>query len=75
MAETEARRLSHELQMELEALEAHATVLIGPAPCFFERLAGDYRWQIILRGPRPAEALKGLQFKDWQVEVDPMSLL
>jgi primosomal protein N' (replication factor Y) len=51
------------------------TELIGPAPCFYMRLAGLYRWQIILRGPNPANALRGQNLSDWRVEVDPLSLL
>ena len=39
--------------------ERRATELIGPAPCFFSRLAGLYRWQIVLRGPDPASLLRG----------------
>lgn len=74
-AEAEAQRVAEVLRLRLKELEATATALIGPAPCFFERVAGDYRWQLVLRGPRPAEVVRGLPLKDWQVEVDPMSLL
>jgi primosomal protein N' (replication factor Y) len=74
-AEAAARAVAEQLQARLKQLDATATVLIGPAPCFFERVAGEYRWQIVLRGPRPAEVVKGLPLKDWQVEIDPMSLL
>ena len=28
--------------------------VIGPAPCFFNRMNGLYRWQIVLRGTDPA---------------------
>ena len=49
--------------------------LIGPAPCFFSRLYGKYRWQIVLRGSDPKEILRDLQFQDWIIEVDPSSLL
>lgn len=49
--------------------------LIGPAPCFFNRMYGRYRWQIVLRGPDPAELLRDRQPPDWIIEVDPSSLL
>jgi primosomal protein N' (replication factor Y) len=49
--------------------------MIGPAPCFFQRLYGRYRWQIVLRGDAPAELLRDYQIPDWIVEVDPSSLL
>ena len=49
--------------------------IIGPAPCFFQRLYGRYRWQIVLRGDEPAALLRDRQLPDWIVEVDPSSLL
>lgn len=49
--------------------------MIGPAPCFFQRLYGKYRWQIVLRGDEPAALLRDRQLPDWIVEVDPSSLL
>ncbi len=50
--------------------------MIGPAPCFVERIRGRYRWQIVLRGPAPARILSGLPLPaGWQVDVDPVSLL
>jgi primosomal protein N' (replication factor Y) (superfamily II helicase) len=51
------------------------TEIIGPAPCFFSRQHGNYRWQIVLRGPDPAAVLRGKSLGDWQVEIDPPSLL
>ena len=53
-----------------------ATELIGPVPCFYARLDGYYRWQIILRGPDPAKMLAGDDsLKEWRVETNPQSLL
>ena len=49
--------------------------MIGPVPCFFSKLYGRYRWQIILRGPEPATLLRDRTLPDWIVEVDPPSLL
>jgi primosomal protein N' (replication factor Y) (superfamily II helicase) len=48
---------------------------LRPTPCFFARVAGSYRWQILLRGPDPASLLRGRNLGDWRVEVDPVSLL
>jgi len=64
-----------------EAEARHQTTLVGPVPCFFSKLRGEYRWQIILRGPNPIEILQGQRFdpprglSGWRVEVDPISLL
>ena len=55
--------------------DRHATDIIGPAPCFFARLAGMYRWQIIVRGPEPLSLLRGRSFPGWRLEVNPPSLL
>ena len=49
--------------------------MIGPAPCFFQRLYGKYRWQIVLHGDAPAELLRDRHLPDWIIEVDPSSLL
>ena len=50
--------------------------LVGPAPMFFARIRGRYRWQILLRGPEPARLLDGLPLpQGWVVNVDPMTLL
>jgi primosomal protein N' (replication factor Y) len=44
-------------------------------PCFFAKVGGWYRWQVLLRGPDPASLLRGKPFASWRVEVDPVSLL
>jgi primosomal protein N' (replication factor Y) (superfamily II helicase) len=74
-AEKTALALAQELQAWLAQEQRSATELIGPAPCFFARQAGAYRWQIILRGPDPAGVLRGRNLGDWKIEVDPPSLL
>jgi len=82
-AETEALGLAAKLAKWIESDDRRETTLIGPAPCFFSRLNGLYRWQMILRGPNPVSLLQGKNFdcaalsasKGWRVEVDPLSLL
>lgn len=49
--------------------------IIGPAPCFFPRLSGKYRWHIILRGADPVRLVKTLDLPWVRIEVDPPSLL
>jgi primosomal protein N' (replication factor Y) len=53
----------------------HETEVVGPVPCFFSRMGGLYRWQLVLRGPNPASMLRGRNLGDWRVEVNPPSLL
>lgn len=50
--------------------------LMGPAPPFFARLRGRYRWQILLRHPEPPTFLREVHIPaGWRVEVDPVSVL
>ncbi len=73
-AEAEAQRMADRIRTELR--ERHLALdLIGPAPCFFARLGGQYRWQIVLRGADPLALLRGKPFPSWRVEIDPPSLL
>ncbi len=78
--ETEARRaaeaLAQHLRVRLREADARATHIVGPAPCFFARVAGWYRWHILLRGPDPTRWLRDLRLPPgWRVQVDPVSLL
>ncbi len=74
-AEQEAMRLAGEIRHWIKEGEFTATEMIGPAPCFFYRQRGYYRWQIILRGPNPANLLRDKPLSEWRIEVDPPSLL
>jgi primosomal protein N' (replication factor Y) len=74
-AEVEARALAAKISQLLAADDRRQTTLIGPTPCFFSRVAGLYRWQVILRGPEPESLVRGLKLDGWRVEVDPASLL
>ena len=74
-AEAEAGKVASRLRSRIEAQERFQTTLVGPVPCFFSKLRGEYRWQIVLRGPGPADVLRGQRFDGWRVEVDPLSLL
>jgi primosomal protein N' (replication factor Y) len=74
-AEAETGKTASRLKSRIEAGAHTQTVLVGPVPCFFSKLRGEYRWQIILRGPNPVEILRSQRFDGWRVEVDPTSLL
>ena len=71
-AEMVARRLREELNRRGESRFA----LIGPAPCFFARVRGRYRWHIVLRSVDPAALLRDFPLpRGWWVDIDPISLL
>jgi primosomal protein N' (replication factor Y) len=69
-----SRKLFNELKNNI-----HPDIrIVGPAPAFYERQRGSYRWQIILKSPKREyliEALKYLPPKYWQYDLDPASLL
>jgi primosomal protein N' (replication factor Y) len=80
-AEKAAMLLAERLKTDLiadsrtGARQGMETDLIGPVPCFFAKINGIYRWQIILRGPQPVSLLHGRLPDGWRGEVDPVSLL
>lgn len=74
-AQQAAQKLALSIQGRLTSEGRGETEMVGPAPCFFSRIAGLYRWQIVLRGPDPASLIRGRTFPDWYIEVNPPSLL
>jgi primosomal protein N' (replication factor Y) len=74
-AEGEARALSAHLAKDIQSDNRSQTDLIGPVPCFFSKVSGWYRWQIVVRGPDPISLLRLRLLQGWRVEVDPVSLL
>jgi primosomal protein N' (replication factor Y) len=74
--EDEARKLHHRLEDAIARWGVADVDLIGPAPCFIERIRGQYRWQIVLRGSDPTVILEELLLpQGWRVDVDPVNLL
>ena len=72
----EAGRLRRQLHDRLDALIGTDLRLIGPAPCYVERLRGRYRWQLVACGNGIDELVDGLVLQPgWIVDVDPLSLL
>jgi primosomal protein N' (replication factor Y) len=72
---SEANELTGKIKYWMKEGDFSATDLIGPAPCYFSRMSGMYRWQIVLRGPNPVEIIRGHPLAEWRIEVDPPSLL
>ncbi len=73
-AERAARLLGEQMAQWIVEEGLHIDI-IGPAPCFFSRMYGQYRWQIVLRGDDPTQLIRHRQPPDWRIEVDPPSLL
>lgn len=76
----QARDLAHQLAQIARHHQLSTVDLIGPAPCFFKRLRGRWRWQIIVRAPCPATELERLLDMasiphGWQFDLDPLDVL
>ena len=75
-AQEESARMQSALATRIAQRGLPALDLIGPAPAFFHRLRGEYRYQIIVRGPDPHALLTDLALPlGWRVDVDPVSVL
>lgn len=70
-----AQGLAERLKVLIHRSSDRSLTLNGPLPPYFARQRGLYRWQIILKGSEPQKILKGEDFSDFIVEVDPPSLL
>lgn len=72
----EAERLHRILSNKIARWGLPGADLIGPAPCFFSRLRGKYRWQIVVRARDPQTLLQDVIFpRGWRVDIDPVSTL
>jgi len=74
-AEAEANIVVKQLQARLREEKPVGTDVVGPAPCFFGKIAGEHRWQIVVRSPDPAAFVRGKTLKGWYIDVDPMNTL
>ena len=75
-AKAEAEALARGLRFAIHERGASSVDLIGPAPCFFGREQGKYRWHVIVRAPDPAAFLRTFDIPaGWRLDVDPVSLL
>jgi len=75
-ARRDAEFLADLLRQLLVSQGLPTTDLIGPAPAFFARVRGRYRWQILLRSVAPADLLRPLDIPPgWIVDIDPSNIL
>jgi primosomal protein N' (replication factor Y) len=73
-AEAQARHMGEVIRNRIEQADSGAS-LIGPVPCFYRRLRGEYRWQIVIRADDPRPLIPSELEAGWTVDVDPVSLL
>ena len=75
-ARVAAMDLAEQLRQALRHDGLPRTDLIGPAPAFYQRLHGRYRWHILLRHRDPPAFLRAADIpRGWRVDVDPVSVL
>jgi primosomal protein N' (replication factor Y) len=72
----EAERMSRTILSEKENKGITDLNLIGPIPAFASRVRGRYRWQLILRGHSPTQALSEVSLpQGWTIDVDPVGII
>ena len=49
--------------------------MIGPAPAFFAKVRGYYRWQLLLRGKNLRRILKIIPVDEVKIEINPPAIL
>ena len=75
-ARQQAGLAAQRLRALLKERDLSGTYVIGPAPCYFSRIDKKYRWHLLLRGPDPRAALRGLNAEPgWQIDIDPVDVL
>lgn len=76
--EASAIRASSNLAKKLRESFGTRIHVLGPAPSFYERLGGTYRWQLILKSTSRSELIHAAALvpkQHWTVDLDPANLL
>ncbi len=74
-AEMEARSVRTRLEDHLAMDPSLNVEVAGPSPAFPARLAGRYRWQIMIKGSDPAQVLDEVPLgPGWVVDIDPIEM-
>lgn len=77
--EEAAIRNARKIAKELKNATDPGIQILGPTPAFYERQNDTYRWQLVIksknRKPLTDIARKFVNNPNWQVDIDPTSLL
>lgn len=69
-------RVARLLRARIDNLGLDQTEVVGPAPAFFARLGGAWRWHLVIKARSPGELFEGLDLgPGWRIDVDPVDLL
>ena len=75
-AEKKAGVYAATLQGWIEKDGFRSTRLVGPTPAYFSKIRGEWRWQILVKGPNPLALIREHHpGPEWIVEVDPPVIL
>jgi primosomal protein N' (replication factor Y) len=82
IAEAKTIKIAAEIDRKL-GLENLNFNLIGPSPAFISKIAGNFRWQILLKIDTNKDEdvimivklLRYITKNEWSIDVDPMSLI
>lgn len=71
-----AERQSNAIRDAIDRLGLPGAIIQGPTPCFYQRVRGRYRWQIVIRGRSVSDVVAAVEWQvGWMIDVDPVSLL
>jgi primosomal protein N' (replication factor Y) len=66
----------HDALVNARSAHGMSIDILGPAPAYFRRVRGRYRWQLVLRGDDVVRFLNIQSLPNgWVVDVDPLTLL
>ncbi len=72
----EAERLKRAFLRRISAAGLTDIDVLGPAPAYRERVRGQFRWHLVLRGRDLQSLIEGTVLPDgWTLDVDPISTL
>jgi primosomal protein N' (replication factor Y) len=75
-AQAEAQTAADLLRREVAAQVMPDVDIMGPAPCFFSRQRGEWRWQVLVRASDPIPLLSRVSLDPgWRIDVDPVELV
>jgi len=82
------QKCQKEIKMFAEKLKSlitpslhHSITLLGPSSCFYSKIRGKFRWQIVIKIPTSHFITSSLHHllktlpSDWIIDVDPVTLL
>lgn len=75
---TEKGAINASQKLAIQLRKQHPNLeILGPAPAFYERLGGAFRWQLIIKSHSRSElvAIANNMQAPWQFDIDPASLL